>query len=36
MELGVLCVTDEDANLAVCYNENGEAVFDTAASPTAA
>ena len=33
MELGVLCVTDEDANLAVCYNENGEAVFDTASFP---
>lgn len=30
MELGVLCVTDEEANLAVCYDSEGNAVFDTA------
>ena len=30
MELGVLCVSDEEANLAVCYGEDGSVVFDTA------
>ena len=30
MELGVLCVTDENANLAVCYDESGSLLFDTA------
>ena len=30
MEIGVLCVTDEDANLGVCYAEDGTQVFDTA------
>lgn len=30
MELGVLCVTDENANLAVCYAEDGSVLFDTA------
>ncbi len=30
MELGVLCVTDEEANLAVCYASDGSTVFDTA------
>ena len=29
MELGVLCVTDEQQNLAVCYGEDGSIVFDT-------
>lgn len=30
MELGVLCVTDEEANYAVCYGGDGAVVFDTA------
>ena len=30
MELGVLCVQDEQANRAVCYAEDGSLVFDTA------
>ena len=30
MELGALCVTDEEANLAVCYAGDGSVVFDTA------
>lgn len=30
MELGVLCVTDENANLAVCYDEAGTQLFNTA------
>ncbi len=30
MELGVLCVTDEEANLGVCYAEDGTQLFDTA------
>ncbi len=29
MELGVLCVSDEEANLAVCYAEDGTLLFDT-------
>ena len=29
MELGVLCIEDEQANLAVCYAEDGSVVFDT-------
>ena len=30
MELGVLCVYDAAANLAVCYAEDGAQLFDTA------
>lgn len=30
MELGVLCIEDDEANLAVCYAEGGSVVFDTA------
>ena len=30
MELGVLCIEDDEANLAVCYAEDGSVVFDTA------
>ena len=30
MELGVLCIEDDEANLAVCYAEDGSVIFDTA------
>ena len=29
MELGVICVSDEQQNMAVCYAEDGSVVFDT-------
>ena len=29
-ELGVLCISDAEANLAVCYSSEGEVLFDTA------
>ena len=29
MELGVLCIADENANIAVCFDEDGNVVFDT-------
>lgn len=29
MELGILCIADTDANIAVCFDEDGNVVFDT-------